>query len=721
MEQITGSVARITFRNEQNGYTVLRVQVKGQADPVTVVGSLAGVHEGVNARFSGAWRVDGKYGRQFAAEGYEQIAPETTEGIERYLGSGMIKGIGPAYAKKIVAAFGQDTLDVIEYAPQRLYEVPGLGKGRVEKIIAAWQEQREIRNIMIFLQGQGLSPSYATRIYQAYGDQAVAVVSANPYRLANDIWGVGFKSADRIAQMMGMGRDDPRRIGAGIRYLLREKSDEGHCAYPREGLLAEGAELLGVQGDQVAAQVDALLAREELIAYGEDLCLPSLYHSERGIARELRRLMDAPPRKPALTLESAQAWVDRVEQQSAFSYHGAQREAILKALTSRVMVLTGGPGTGKTTITLGILTALKGQGYKALLCAPTGRAAKRMSETCGEDAVTIHRLLDYQIGSGFRRVNEAEPLDCDALFVDEVSMVDAPLMLNLLKSVPDGAFLLLVGDSDQLPSVGPGNVLKDLLASGEVPAATLTQIYRQALTSRIITNAHRINDGRMPDLSTDPKGDFFFLKAEDAAQGAELIGDLVSRRLPGFFGVDPMQIQVLTPMQRGACGAVKLNELLAQRLNPGQPFLERGGVRFSLLDKVMQLRNNYDKDIFNGDIGRVIHVDRANDALVVRFDNREVTVAHSELDEMVPAYAITIHKSQGSEYPVVVAPIVTEHYVMLQRNLLYTAITRARKGCVLVGSAQAVAMAVNNNAIRARHTHLVDFLRRADEEPLPRP
>ena len=714
MEALRCVVERITYQNEKNGYSVIRCRAKDYQELITVVGVMPEIHVGSVLSLTGKWKVDPKFGRQFAAETVEETLPATVYGIEKYLGSGLIKGIGPKFAKRIVNTFGEGTLRIIEEHPDELLKISGIGPLRVERIKKSWAEQKEIKNIMLFLQGHDVSTSHATKIFRTYGENSIAVVRENPYRLADDIWGIGFHTADAIAQKLGFDQTKPVRLRSGLLYTINKLSEEGHCYATRELLLKAGAELLGVKEELLSTTLDEMILAEdvkteEIPEAGEDaIYLPPFFFSEIGTARRLREIFSSPKQ---LTVNS-EGLENRIRQKTGIVYDEIQMKAIRTALESKILILTGGPGTGKTSTTRGIITAFRETGAKILLAAPTGRAAKRLSETTGMEAKTVHRLLEVKPPEGYQR-NETNPLEGDVLIVDECSMIDLLLMHNLLKAVPDSMTLILVGDVDQLPSVGAGNVLRDLIDSECFPVVRLTKIFRQAQSSRIITNAHRINKGQMPDLSNGRESDFFFVEQEDAEAAAGEIVDLIKTRLPAHFRVSPRDIQVLSPMQRGAVGAANLNQMIQEAVNPGETGFRRGGVSFRARDKVMQIRNNYEKEVFNGDIGIVESTDPEERELIVNFEGRSVTYDISELDELVLAYAVTIHKSQGSEYPIVVMPILMSHYVMLQRNLVYTGVTRAKKVLVLVGTKKALALAVRNSTVRKRNTLLALRIRRS--------
>ncbi len=717
MDYIRCVVERITYQNRENGYSVIKVRVKGSPDLVTVVGAMPDVHVGSVLSMEGQWRMDHKYGRQFQAEKWEETLPATVYGMEKYLGSGLIKGVGPKFAKRIVNTFGEKTLEVIETGPDSLIRVEGIGKKRVERIKAGWQEQKEIKNVMLFLQGHDVSTAHAARIFKAYGSESIQVMQENPYRLADDIWGIGFKTADTIAAKLGIEKDRFIRLCSGILYTLNKLSESGHCYALREQLIDRAGELLEVETPELEITLDEMLRTSDVIKDEEAIYLPPFYFAEEGCARKVTGLLGrteayAGPVGSAGAMQEAA--VDNVLAQMnrrvEITYDEVQLQAIRQALLSKVMVLTGGPGTGKTTTTLGIITAFRQMGRKILLAAPTGRAAKRMSEATGMEAKTIHRLLEYKPADGYQK-NQEHPLEGDVLIVDECSMIDLILMYNLLKAVPDHMSVILVGDTDQLPSVGAGNVLKDLIASNVVPVVRLTRIFRQAQGSRIIMNAHRINKGEMPDMSGGRDSDFFFAGKETNEEVRDLLVRYCTANLPAYYHVDALSdIQVLTPMQRGVCGAANLNQVLQSVLNKNTLHLRRGGIEYRLGDKVMQIRNDYDKEVFNGDIGRIVRVDLEDRELTVNFDGRDVVYDVTELDELTLAYATTIHKAQGSEYPIVVMPITMSHYVMLQRNLLYTGVTRAKKVLVLIGEKKAIACAVRNEDAMARNTKLAKRL-----------
>jgi exodeoxyribonuclease V alpha subunit len=704
MEALSGVVERITYCNEENGFSVIKIKSKGFAELVTVIGSLASVNVGATVRLKGEWRNDSKYGRQFNAVEYYETVPATIAGIEKYLGSGLIKGIGPIYAKKIVKQFKEDTIRVIEDEPDKLTKVEGIGPKRLEMIKKAWQEQKEIKNVMLFLQSNGVSTAYAVKIYKTYGNESIDIVKSNPYRLADDIWGIGFKTADRIAQQMGYDKNSFERCRSGIIYVLNELSNDGHCYAEKGQLISEAEKMLELDAELIDSTIYRMLDEGTIIADVDDsIYLPPFYYSEMGTANRIKEILSVQSIYNTVNTDNV---IQKVQDECSIKYDDVQVEAIKTAAKSKFMILTGGPGTGKTTTTLAIIKVFREISAKVLLAAPTGRAAKRLSETTGMEAKTIHRLLEYKPPEGYKR-NEENPLDCDVLIIDETSMVDIILMYNLLKATPDHEIVILIGDVDQLPSVGAGNVLKDIIDSGVVNVVRLTRIFRQALGSAIITNAHKINKGEFPKLRGGKNSDFFFIEEEDPEKIVEIIKGLCTRRLPSYYKVDPVNdIQVLSPMQRGETGAYNLNLVLQEALNPSVINIKYGGTIYRLKDKVMQIKNNYEKNVFNGDIGIITHIDTEDRVVMISFDENEVEYDATELDEIVLAYATTIHKSQGSEYGIVVAPITTQHFIMLQRNLLYTCVTRAKKAIVLVGTKKAIGISVSNNKTQKRNTML---------------
>jgi exodeoxyribonuclease V alpha subunit len=733
-DTIEGAIERITYHNEENGYTIARLTDRRGALH-TLVGNLIGISVGESLRVAGEWITHPQYGRQLKVERYETILPATVEGIRKYLGSGLIKGVGPVTARRIVKRFGVDTLRIIDEEPDRLREALGVGAQRARMIKDAWQEQKRIKDLMIFLQDHEVSVSLAVKIYRQYGDDAIDIVRNDPYRLAQDIYGIGFITADRIARKLGLPADSPRRVQAGIAYVLGQKANEGHVYTPQSELVATSTEMLVVNPTLVHDAVEVLegeqTVRREGIYYPTSAKRPAgalqeeqavylapFYHSEVGVARLLQNLSHvSQPRLPLTQPVGSSLPVNSSAPVDDFRLSPAQQAAVKAALTHKVVVLTGGPGTGKTTTIRTILRLLDARGSRTLLAAPTGRAAKRLTELTGREAKTIHRLLEFSPQAGFQfQRNEENPLNADMVIVDEASMLDLLLTYHLLQAIPPSARLLLVGDVDQLPSVGAGNVLRDLIDSGEVAVVRLETIFRQASDSWIVENAHRIHRGEMPLFPPDAR-DFFLFPTEEPEQAAELVVDIVANRIPRKFGFDPRDdVQVLCPMHRGSAGVANLNDHIQAALNPADDKkAERrvGGALFREGDRVMQIRNNYDKEVFNGDIGVVTRIDPEDHIVLVMMDDRPVSYEFNELDDLTLAYAISIHKSQGSEYPAVVIPLLTQHYMMLQRNLLYTAVTRAQKLVVIVGSRRAIGMAVKNNRTVDRYTGLQERLRSA--------
>lgn len=745
MVKIRCVVERITYQNPENGYSVLKCRVKDYAELVPVIGNMLDATVGSVLLAEGSWKVDAKYGRQFVAEKWEETLPATVYGMEKYLGSGLIKGVGPKFARRIVQKYGADTFAVIEDNADRLMEIEGIGRKRVRMIAESWERQKEVKNIMLFLQDHGVSTSYAAKIYKQYGNESIEKMKENPYRLADDIWGIGFKTADQIADKLGFDKQSFLRLRSGIMYTLSELSNDGHVYAEKMQLIQAASGLLEAEPEFIVMTMDEMLKKEDLILEKnivrldeggnriEAVYLPPFYYAEIGVSGKLKKLAQAPAAdrlwaglmKARAEAGNAELSVDvsHIEKQVGMEYDEVQRDAIRKAATAKVMVLTGGPGTGKTTTTHGIIAAYRAYGLKILLAAPTGRAARRMTEATGLEAKTIHRLLECKPPEGYQK-NEENPLEGDVLIVDECSMIDIVLMNSLLKAIPPNMRLIMVGDIDQLPSVGAGNVLRDIIDSEAFPVIRLTRIFRQAQTSRIIMNAHRINEGKMPEIYNGADSDFFFQELEDPDKCVRRIVDLVQKKLPDYYHVEPGRIQVLTPMQRGVVGATNLNLALQEALNPGErEIIVRGGKRtvaveglrrsgfvFRTNDKVMQIKNNYDKDVFNGDIGIIESVNTEDRSLCVNFENRCVTYDITELDELTHAYATTIHKSQGSEYPIVVMPVLMNHYVMLQRNLIYTGITRAKRVLVMVGTGKALSYAVRHVTVTRRNTLLKERL-----------
>ena len=705
MTKIRGVVERITYQSAENGYSVLRVAVKDYNELVTVVGNLIDVNVGSVLLIEGEWTVNKKYGTQFSAYKWEETVPATAFGIEKYLGSGLIKGVGPKFAKRIVDMFGTDTISVIEDNPEQLSEVEGIGEKRIEMIVKSWEQQKEIKNIMLFLQSHDVSTTFATKIYKKYGNKSIEIVKANPYKLADDIWGIGFKTADNIASKLNFDKNCFIRCRSGILYTLNQLADDGHVYAEKEQLIKKSSELLDIEQNFIVEALEKILNTNDLVLDEEAIYLPTFYMAEIGIAHRLKLLNNSPARINT----NLKVNISRLQEKIGIEYDEIQAKGIQQAVTAKVMILTGGPGTGKTTTALGIIRILQIMGMHILLAAPTGRAAKRMTETTGMEAKTIHRLLEFKPSGGYQR-NEKNMLDGDVLIIDESSMIDVILMNSLMKAIPPHMKLILIGDIDQLPSVGAGNVLRDIIDSNQFSVIRLTKIFRQAQSSRIIMNAHKINEGRYPDLSNGKNTDFFFIEAEEPEIAANTIVELVKSRLPKYYHISPSSIQVLSPMQKGMVGASNLNILLQDAINPSDKCLYRAGRSFRQNDKVMQIRNNYDKEVFNGDIGFISEIDFDNNKLNVAFDNRIIEYDITELDELVQAYAITIHKSQGSEYPVVVMPVMMTHFIMLQRNLIYTGITRAKKVLVIVGTKKAVSYSVRNVTVTKRNTKLKERL-----------
>ena len=717
-ETIEGTLERIVFSGGSGEFTVARLKVAGQAEPVTAVGTLLGLPVGANLRATGYFENNPRFGRQFRIVSYTELSPQTLDGIKRYLGAGLIKGIGPEIASRIVARFGVKTLEILDAQPERIRNVPGIGRTRAEAVKKAWASQRGQREVMVFLQGYGVSPALAARIYKRYGVAAVERVRENPYSLAFDVWGIGFLSADKLAASLGIGKETDMRIEAGVRHVLDEAGSQGHVYLPREKLAQDASLRLEVDLTLVEPAIDRLARRGEIAIEhaGDQVAVyeTGLLRAERSAAEGLGRILRA--KCNVLPVEPDQA-IARYEKEANISLAPRQAEAIRRALVEPLLVITGGPGVGKTTIVRGIVSTFLRCNLRVALAAPTGRAAKRLQEATGQPAATLHRLLEWRPSEGMFGRNRDRPLDADLLVIDEASMIDIRLCADVVAALADGTRLLLVGDQDQLPSVGPGMVLRDAIASGAVPVVRLDEIFRQAAQSLIVTNAHRIHAGEMPEIDGTPAAgplkdtrDFFFLEKDDPALAAQTIRDLVVTRLPGYYGFSPFDIQVLTPMHKGDLGAMNLNQMLQEALSAGGEQLQSGSRIFRTGDRVMQLRNNYDKDVFNGDVGRVMRVAREAGELVVSFDEREVAYASDELDELALAYAATVHKSQGSEYAAVVIPIHTQHFVMLQRSLLYTAVTRGKKLVVLVGTRKALGIAVRNAEVAQRCTRLQDRL-----------
>jgi exodeoxyribonuclease V alpha subunit len=715
MEKLDGQIERVVFRNEENGFCVLRVKVRGHKELVTVTGTAPAINPGEWLAADGEWLVDARHGRQFKAAGLRMSKPDTLEGIEKYLASGMVKGIGKEYAKRLVKTFGRDVFDVIENSSGKLLKVEGIGKQRKDNIKKAWDEQKNVRQIMSFLFSHGISTTRAFRIHKTYGDKAIELVQRDPYCLARDIRGIGFLIADQIAMKLGIAKDSDLRARAGIEFVLGELTAGGHCAYVRNDLLSRTAELLDIDLEIIERGLDYSIEAKRLVqrtdVQGRDLVyLPKLYFAEIELAKKLQTLEKGKHPCPPFDFDKALDWVQR---RSGIELANAQRSTLRTAVHSKVMVITGGPGVGKTTLVNSVLMVLKAKKMRVSLCAPTGRAAKRMAETTGMEAKTIHRLLQYNPGTGGFVHGAENPLECDVLIVDESSMIDVVLASQLMEAVPLHAAVVIVGDADQLPSVGPGRVLQDIIRSQTIPVGHLDEVFRQAATSRIITNAHRINQGKSPEFPEEGEmSDCYFVEADDPEKALALVGKMIKQSIPKKFRFDPMEeIQVLTPMQKGELGARNLNVTLQQLLNPTGDEVERFGITYRTGDKVMQTENDYDKDVYNGDIGRIRSIDHENSELVVDYDGRKVVYDFRELDELVLSYAITIHKSQGSEYPCVLIPLHTQHYVLLQRSLIYTAITRAKKLVIVLGTKKALNLAITRAESRDRTTTLAERLK----------
>lgn len=695
MQTIQGIIERFTYHNEENGYSVARLE-----NDVTAVGSLPGIKVGQTVILNGEWVTHPSYGKQFKIISFSAAYPATITGITKYLGSGLVKGIGPVMAERIVKVFKENTLDVIENHYERLSEVDGIGPKRIEMIVNGWKEQRSIKEIMLFLQSHNVSTTLAIKIYKTYQDQAFQIVKEDPYQLTYDIWGVGFKTADTIGRSMGFEETHPGRIRAGIVFVLNEAVNAGHTYLPEDKLIEECSRILGIELASDSAVLSEMQTAGLLIIEDNNVYLPPFYYAELGIASRVKQL-------------SAVNLIKSVEEKDMFypdlvHFSDEQQKAISESQLNNIFILTGGPGTGKTTTLKGMIQVFRSHKEKIILAAPTGRAAKRMSEVIGMEAKTIHRLLEFDPMTRKFKKNEEEQLEADVIVIDEVSMIDTILMNSLMKAIKTSSRLILVGDVNQLPSIGAGNVLNDMISSGLIPFVRLSRIFRQAEKSRIITNSHRINSGEYPDLSNSQDSDFFFIEEEAQEKIPEEILVLVTKRLPAKYHFDPRRdIQILTPMYRGEAGANNLNKVLQEKLNPAQILFSRGGKHFKPGDKVMQLKNNYDKEVFNGDSGVITSIDQENQVILVDFGlGKPVSYDFSDADELVLAYAVTVHKSQGSEYPCVILPLTVNHYMMLQRNLLYTAVTRAKKLIIIIGTKKALSIAIHNNKVIERYTSL---------------
>ncbi|MBW2513101.1 MAG: ATP-dependent RecD-like DNA helicase [Deltaproteobacteria bacterium] len=731
MIELTGQLERITYTNAQTGYTIAKLKVQGQWDLITIVGNIPSPSPGEMLDLKGEWVHHPKYGDQFKIHAYHTTVPATVYGIRKYLGSGMIKGLGPKMADRIVEMFGEKTLDIIEHQIQRLEKVEGIGPKRIAQIQQAWKDQKKIREVMLFLQSHGVSTGYATKIYQTYRNRSIAIVQQNPYRLCMDIFGIGFVIADRIAAKLGFPKNSELRAEAGIIYVLSGLADHGHVYYPYDLLVDKCRDDLGIDAHTIQTGLERLHAETRIViedlnqnletpqSRGKAVYLKKHHVCEIGIATRIQMMLQTPSAAPPIDVAKE---MERVQEHFSIRLAANQLSAIKSAIEKKLTIITGGPGTGKTTIIRAILKIMLKYKLRVMMAAPTGRAAKRMQETTGQEAKTIHRLLDFSMQKGGFQKNETTPLDCNALIIDEASMIDTHLMYYLLKAVPIQTTVILVGDVNQLPSVGPGHVLGDMIQSRQISVVSLTEIFRQAKKSRIVTNAHRINQGKFPIVEgpgePDAKTDFYFIEQEEPERVRQTIIELVAHRIPASFGFESIdEIQVLTPMHKGIVGAENLNSSLQQALNPGKEHVSRGNSSFRIHDKVMQIRNNYDKLVFNGDIGRIEKIHSENQTVLISFDQRNVLYDFSELNEIILAYAISVHKSQGSEYPAVVLPILTQHYILLQRNLIYTAVTRGRHLVVLVGTRKALHMGINNSKTRQRFTFLKQ---RLSKMPVPK-
>lgn len=716
MDQIYGYVERISFQNPENGYTIAKLKIAKKADLVCIVGNMPSIQPGETIRCFGEWKQHLIHGNQFIVSNYRTEAPSDIVGITKYLGSGLIKGIGPVYATRIVEKFGTDTLNVIDSSPDDLLDIAGLGKKRLERIKICWVDQKTIRELIIFLQANGVSPGFAQKIFKTYGSRSIEKIKENPFNLAKDIFGIGFKTADNFATKMGIASDSPQRIDSGIEYVLSELSSNGHVCYPIEEFLGEAENMLEVKKDLIENRISFLKETERIelfdLIYGNSkvkfIWIRPLFLAEVGIAKEIKRLSSNPSTLRSVDIEKALDWV-----QTHLNIELAQNQkiAVQNSLQEKLHIITGGPGTGKSTITNAILAISSKLTANIVLAAPTGRAAKRMSEITGKKASTIHSLLEFDFKAGGFKKNRKTPIECDLIIIDESSMIDTLLMNSLLKAIPDHARVIFVGDINQLPSVGPGNVLKDMIASQCLSVAVLTEIFRQAAGSRIITNAHRINQGDFPDIRNFSDSDFFFLESEEPEDVLKNIVQLVSIRLPRKYNFHALNdIQVLAPMRKGIIGTENLNQVLQETLNPNNEPIFRAGKRFAVGDKVMQIRNDYKREVFNGDIGRIESIDNVDQQMIVSVDGRDVIYEFTDLDELVLAYAVSIHKYQGSECPCVIIPVHTTHFKLLYRNLLYTGVTRGKRLVVIVGTKKAISIAVRNDEVRKRFTGLKQAL-----------
>lgn len=704
METLKGSVEAIVYTQPENGFTVARLKEAAKKDLTVIVGFLPSLQPGETIACTGSWKMHPSHGRQFEVTDYNVEMPSDLAGIQKYLESGLVKGIGPVFAKKIVDRFGSDTLRVIEEMPARLFEIAGLGEKKVEQLQISWKQQKAIRDVMIFLRTHGVSPAYAQRIYKAYGDVSIEKVKENPYNLAKDINGIGFKLADNVAQKLGFALHSSERLSAGIQFVLWELTGEGHTCYPESDFLSLAADKLEVELPLLQAAIATLIEKKTLVRKESLVWLGPFFSYEQAIGKDLSRLKTGLLAIRPIDCPKAIEWI---QEQLQIRFAEQQKEAILRSFTEKIHIITGGPGTGKSTITNAILRVIEKRTRKIYLAAPTGRAAKRLTQITGRKAFTIHALLEMDFASGGFKKNRDNPIDCDLLIIDEASMIDTPLLFHLLRASPTHAQILFVGDIDQLPSVGPGTVLKDLIGSNFIGVTRLTEIFRQARGSKIIINAHRINHGEFPSIDTPASSDFHYIEAETPEAIKEIILELVSKEIPKQWKFHPIdEIQVLSPMKRGAIGVELLNEALQIQLNPSLQPLFRAGRRFHVSDKVMQIRNDYDKKVYNGDIGRISAIDASEQMLSVVFDDKTIEYDFTELDDLILAYATSVHKFQGSECPCIVMPIHTSHFKLLQRNLLYTAVTRGKKQVYLVGTKKAIAIAIHNDQVQKRFTGL---------------
>ncbi len=708
MEQIFGFIERITFINPENGFTVAKLQEPKKKELTTIVGSFTALHPGLSLNCKGCWKMSAQHGPQFEVQHYEVETPKDLMGIEKYLKSGLIKGIGPIYAERIVKTFGTKTLEIIDENPLKLLNVPGIGDKKVEKIISCWAKQKSIREVMLFLQTYDVTPTIAQKIFKVYGEKSMHVLQNEPYRIAQDVMGIGFKTADTLAKKLGIQLEDTLRLKAGIEHVLIELAQEGHVCYQEDKLLTASCEILEVEQETLLTPLKVLIEEKRIVKDKDIIWLKYYYLAEVGIAKQINRILSASTPLRSIETDKAMLWV---EEELKINLAENQKEAVAKAFKEKFLIITGGPGTGKSTITKAILKISEKLTSKILLAAPTGRASKRMSEITKKEAKTIHSLLEWSFGNGGFKRNLEFPLDCHLIIIDEASMIDTQLMYQLLKAIPSHARVIFLGDVNQLPSVGPGNVLKDMIHSCRIVTVTLNEIFRQARGSKIITNAHKINEGKFPDTSNHKNSDFFFIKKEDTEEIMQSILELVTKRLPDHYGFDPFNdIQVLTPMKKGPLGTERLNYNLQSALTTSNAPLFASGKRFHLHDKVMQIKNNYTKEVFNGDIGRIVGIDSSEQEVIVSYEGKKVIYDFSELDEITHAYAVSVHKYQGSECPCIIMPVHTTHFVLLHRNLLYTGVTRGKKLVILIGTPKALHIAINNDEVKERFTGLKEAI-----------